>query len=74
MKKYAISFFLVIALFNATAQNGYYAIPIQHDTAIQWAAECDKVVNLSPKIKEYSLKKWYLEKLKSSSVTAYRKT
>lgn len=50
-----------------------YTIPIQHDTAIQWAAECDKLVNLSPKINEYSLKKWYLNKLRNSSVTAYRK-
>lgn len=72
MKKHALSFFLVIALFNASAQ--YYAIPIQHDTAIQWAAECDKVINLAPKINEYSLKKWYLSKLKNGSVTAYRKT
>ena len=53
--------------------NPYYTIPIQHDTAIQWAAECDKVINLSPKINEYSLKKWYLDKLKNSSVTAYKK-
>lgn len=73
MKKYTISFFLVIALFNASAQNGYYTIPIRHDTAIQWAAECDKVINLTPKINEYSLKKWYLDKLRNSSVTAYRK-
>lgn len=50
-----------------------YTIPIQHDTAIQWAAECDKVVNLSPKINEYSLKKWYLDKLRNSFVTAYNK-
>ncbi len=53
--------------------NPYYIIHIQHDTAIQWAAESDKVVNLSPKISEYSLKKWYLEKLKNRSVTAYTK-
>lgn len=51
----------------------HYTIPVQHDTAIQWAAESDKVVNLSPKINEYSLKKWYLNKLRNSSVTVYKK-
>lgn len=71
MKKYALSFFLAIALINASAQ--YYTIPIQHDTAIQWAAECDKVINLAPKISEYSLKKWYLDKLKTDTVKAYIK-
>ncbi len=50
-----------------------YTLPVQHDTAIQWAAECDKVLNLSPKIKEYSLKKWYLDKLKNGLVKAYSK-
>ncbi|HWR33205.1 MAG TPA: hypothetical protein VN451_06760, partial [Chitinophagaceae bacterium] len=58
---------------KSSAQNGYYTIPIHYDTAIQWAAECDKVLNLSPKINKYSLKKWYLNKLKNSSVTAYWK-
>lgn len=52
--------------------NPYYAIPIQHDTAIQWAAECNKVINLSPKINAYSLKKWYLNKLRTGSVNAYK--
>jgi hypothetical protein len=61
--------------FNSLSQsvNSFYTIPIQHDTAIQWAAECDKVVNLSPKVKEYSLKKWYLDKLRTSYVIAYKK-
>ena len=53
--------------------NPYYTIPIQHDTAIQWKAGCDKVINLSPKINKYSLKKWYLGKLKNGTVTAYSK-
>ena len=73
MKKNVTTLLLVFTLLNASAQKSYYTIPIQHDTAIQWAAECDKVINLSPKINEYSLKKWYLDKLKNSSVTAYTK-
>lgn len=74
MKKCIIILFPVLA-FNSLAQtNHYYTIPIQHDTAIQWAAECDKVINLSPKINEYSLKKWYLDKLKMASVTAYTRS
>lgn len=50
-----------------------YTIPIQYDTAIRWAAESDQVINVSPKISEYSLKKWYLNKLRSSTVIAYKK-
>ena len=73
MKKNVTTLLLVFTLLKASAQKSYYTIPIQHDTAIQWAAECDKVINLSPKINEYSLKKWYLDKLKNSSVTAYTK-
>ena len=73
MKKCIIILFPVLA-FNSLAQtNHYYTIPIQHDTAIQWAAECDKVINLSPKENEYSLKKWYMDKLKKASVTNYTK-
>lgn len=68
-----IAFFFFFISSYGQITNPYYAIPIQHDTAIQWAAECDKVINLSPKINEYSLKKWYLDKLKNSSVTAYKK-
>lgn len=74
MKK--ISLFLILSLCvvypYAQVISGY-RIPIQHDTAIQWAAECDKLINLSPKVNEYSLKKWYLGKLRNSSVTAYNK-
>jgi hypothetical protein len=74
MKKATTTFVLVIACFSAFSQvtNPYYTIPIQHDTAIQWAAESDKVVNLTPKVQAYSLKKWYMDKLKNGVVTAYK--
>jgi hypothetical protein len=49
-----------------------YTSFIQPDTLIKWAAECDKVINLSPKVNDYSLKKWYVDKLKKSAVTAYK--
>ena len=72
MKKHCAILVLSAIAYNCSAQtNHYYPIPIQHDTAIQWAAECDKIINLSPKINEYSLKKWYLDKLIKSTVNAY---
>ncbi|HEY6062663.1 MAG TPA: hypothetical protein VIV35_03585 [Chitinophagaceae bacterium] len=75
MKKTTTTLVLSIICLCSFSQvtNPYYTIPIQQDTAIQWAAECDKVINLSPRINEYSLKKWYLDKLKNGSITAYQK-
>lgn len=64
-------FFYASSVFSQV-HNPYAAIPIQHDTAIQWAAESDKVMNLTPKANGLSLKKWYLDRLKGSSVKAYR--
>lgn len=75
MKKISLLFIQSLCVAYPYAQTfSGYRIPIQHDTAIQWAAECDKVINLSPKINEYSLKKWYLNKLKNGRVTAYNKS
>jgi hypothetical protein len=75
MKKiiHVLCLFLISVYSASQVTNPYYSIPIQHDTAIQWSAECDKVINVSPKVNEYSLKKWYMEKIKNGSVTAYRK-
>lgn len=74
MKKYATTLVFTTIFFSALAQTAFsYTLFIQQDTAIQWAAESDKVINLSPKINEYSLKKWYLDKLKNGSVNAYKK-
>lgn len=73
MKKIILFLALPLSALYACGQvASSYTVPIQHDTAIQWAAACDKVINLSPKISEYSLKKWYLNKLKQGTVTAYR--
>jgi hypothetical protein len=75
MKKISLFLIMFLCVVYPYAQTiSGYRIPIQHDTAIQWAAECDKVINLSPKINEYSLKKWYLNKLKKGRVTAYSKS
>lgn len=74
MKKAATAFvFLFTAISSYCQVVSPYTIPIQHDTAIQWAAESDKVVNLTPKTAEHSLKKWYLNKLRNGNVTAYKK-
>ncbi|HUR67084.1 MAG TPA: hypothetical protein VMZ03_12110 [Chitinophagaceae bacterium] len=65
--------FLFVGSFalHSSAQKGYYAIPIRNVVEIQWSAEANKVLNLTPKNSVYSLKKWYLEKLKKGTVTAY---
>ena len=72
MKKYIITpIFILVATSSFAQNNTYQSIPIVHDTVIQWSALCNKVINLTPKKNEYSLKKWYLDKLKKGSVTAY---
>jgi hypothetical protein len=72
-KHITTAFFFFFFSFGLNAQlSQSYTSFIQQDTAIRWAAECDKVINLTPKVQEHSLKKWYLDKLKKNSVTAYR--
>ena len=71
MNKYLIACFLALST-SGWGQNGYYPIPIVHDTVVQWSAESDKVVNLSSPGR--SLKEWYLNKLKKGTVTAYEKS
>lgn len=71
--------FLIVTLFFygssilSQVYNPHAAVPIQHDTAIQWAAVSDKVINLTPEANGISLKKWYLDRLKGGTVKAYRK-
>lgn len=73
MKKIITSIlFITVIISNSFSQlSGNYTLFIQHDTAIQWAAECDKLINLTPKVQAFSLKKWYLEKIKSGIANAY---
>lgn len=73
MKKISSTLVLVITWFSAFSQgtDPYGSIPILHDTAIQWSAESDKVVNLSPQMQANSLKKWYLDKIRNGTATAY---
>ncbi|MBI5856157.1 MAG: hypothetical protein HZB42_00800 [Sphingobacteriales bacterium] len=71
MKRNVIVFFLTTLLIHSYAQDGYQRIPIVHDTAVQWTAESDKVINLSYPGK--SLKTWYLDKLKKGTVITYTK-
>ncbi|MBK9570314.1 MAG: hypothetical protein IPO53_10660 [Chitinophagaceae bacterium] len=73
MKKYTTTLAFVFTVFSSFAQTPtFYTAFIQQDTAIQWAAESDKVINLSPKINAYSLKKWYLDKIRKGAATAYK--
>lgn len=48
-----------------------YTAFIQQDTAIKWAAECDKIVYLVPKVKDYSIKEFYLSGLEKGTVNSY---
>lgn len=73
MKKCAITLAFTTIFFSAFAQTALsYTAFIQQDTAIQWSAESDKVINLSPKVQAYSLKKWYLDKIRKGEATAYK--
>ncbi len=73
MKKIATTFVSVITttcLFSQ--QSGYNGIPIRHDTAIQWSAACNKVINLASATNNLHLKKWYLDKIRKGDVVAYK--
>lgn len=71
MKITTTTFVLAIGLSLYAQKNNYSPIPILQDAAIQWSAESDKVINLSPKTPGNSLKKWYLDKIKKEGVRAY---
>src|ERR1700741_4225483 len=70
MKKNIIAYLLCILFLDAASQV-YNSVPIQHDTAFQWEAMSDKLINLYAGPGKSSLKKWYLDKLKKDTVTAY---
>jgi len=73
MKKYICTLSLLMAVFSITAQTGTsYTAFIQQDTAIKWAAECNKIIDLTPKVGDYSIKQFYLNKLKNGNATCYR--
>ena len=72
MKKYITTLRSVYAFFISFAQNSpSYTAFIQRDSEIKWAAECNKIINLTPKVGDYSIKQFYLTKLKNSSVNCY---
>ncbi len=72
MKRITTIASLIIVLNLFSQNNSSYNSFIQLDTAIKWAAECDKIINLTPKVQSHSLKKWYLDKLKNGVVSAYK--
>lgn len=71
MKPTITTFLLGISVITFSQVNQSYTSFIQQDTAIQWAAECDKVINLTPKVSEYSLKKWYADKIRNGTAMGY---
>jgi hypothetical protein len=71
MRKLILLFFCGSAV-AASGQGNSYTAFIQLDTNIHWAGISDKLIDLSPKVKDYSLKKWYLGQVSNSGATAYR--
>jgi len=72
MKKNTSLLALIIPCVGLYAQEKtHYSIPIVHDTTVQWVAEAEKVINLTHKTGAYSLKKWYLDKIRNEGVVAY---
>src|SRR5687768_10720929 len=63
---FAASFFCV----KAEAQQPYTGF-IHNNTRITWAAEYNTLVNLTPVTNTFSLKKYYLERVRKDSVKAY---
>ncbi len=73
MKKIIPSIAMAIFTFSSFAQPGNsYTAFIQQDTAIKWAAECNKIANLTPKVSDYSIKQFYLAKLKTGKANGYK--
>jgi hypothetical protein len=56
MRKITTILILSFIAVNSIAQVvGGYTLHIQQDTAIQWAAESDKMINLTPKVQAYRI-------------------
>jgi len=62
---------LIIASCSFAQDNRSYTAFIQQDTAIKWAAECNKIVNPIPKVSDYSIKQFYLARLKNGKANCY---
>jgi hypothetical protein len=65
MKFFIASFFSTLCL-NSLAQIPYTDF-IQNDTNIQWAAEYDQILNITPKITRYGIRNIIHEKLKNGA-------
>src|SRR5688572_6719754 len=71
VKKILFAFIIVNTGLCAAAQNVYSPIPIRKDTAIQWSARSEKLINLAGNGSAQSLKKFYLDKIRTRGVTAW---
>ncbi len=68
-KRSALLFVLLVTGFIAKTQGVYQRIPIVNDTVAQWSAASSKLVNLASSTQ--SLKKFYLDKIRTKGITAY---
>jgi hypothetical protein len=66
-----LTFLTALCAFVCSAQRQLPYAQFLQDTAIQWAAESDNVINLVPKTLDQSLRKHYMEKAKTG-LTVYQ--
>lgn len=71
MKKSLTIFLLCSCIFCAAQQKIPYANFIQTDTAIKWAAICNSYINLTPSNLNFSIRDFYIEKLKKGYLKTY---
>jgi hypothetical protein len=68
----SMGIFLVFSM-QAHGQSSYKDF-VYNNPSVKWAAEYESLVNLTPKTNTISLKKWYLNKLKTNHVKTYELT
>ncbi len=71
MKKLLLTYFFLYSCNCYSQIKLEYGDFIELDNDIAWAAETDVYLNIAAKIPKYSIKNWYLQKLRDSGITAY---
>lgn len=70
--KFIFILFSILFVSKSFAQSKLeYGDFIQWNNKIEWAAETDQYIDLTPKIPKYSIKNWYLQRLRDSGIATY---
>jgi hypothetical protein len=72
MKKLLLTFFFLYSCNCFSQTRLEYGDFVQSDNNITWAAETDVYLNIAAKTPRYSIKNWYLQKMRDSGIIAYR--